>query len=133
MDSEFRLMARLCWVRKQVKTHQRPFLSHSRAIQVGRGFGGQYGNRTRLIYDRFRQGFTKALDILVGAQSEQQIDHQHRQSGIGWKKRSDLLEKGESMFAALGVAANRRLFREESNEQRSRPNDLQQTMGWSRS
>jgi len=28
---------------------------------------------------------------------------------------------------------NRRLFREESNEQRSRPNDLQQTMGWSRS
>jgi hypothetical protein len=30
--------------------------------------------------------FTKALDILVGAQSEQQIDHQHRQSGIGWKK-----------------------------------------------
>jgi len=77
--------------------------------------------------------FTKALDILVGAQSEQQIDHQHRQSGIGWKKRSDLLEKGEAMFAALGVAANRRLFREESNEQRSRPNDLQQTMGWSRS
>jgi hypothetical protein len=55
-------------------------------------------------------------------QSEQQIDHQHRQSGIGWKKRSDLLEKGEAMFAALGVA-----------EQRSRPNDLQQTMGWSRS
>jgi hypothetical protein len=66
-------------------------------------------------------------------QSEQQIDYQHRQSGIGWKKRSDLLEKGEAMFAALGVAANRRLFREESNEQRSRPNDLQQTMGWSRS
>jgi len=77
--------------------------------------------------------FTKALDILVGAQSEQQIDHQHRQSGIGWKKRSDLLEKGEAMFAALGVAANRRLFREESNGQRSRPNDFQQTMGWSRS
>ena len=76
--------------------------------------------------------FTKALDILVGAQSEQQIDHQHR-PGIGWKKRSDLLEKGEAMFAALGVTANRRLFREESNEQRSRPNDLQQTMGWSRS
>src|SRR5229473_1080613 len=55
--------------------------------------------------------FTKALDILVGAQSEQQIDHQHRQSGIGWKKRSDLLENGEAMFAALGAAANQRLFR----------------------
>jgi hypothetical protein len=57
--------------------------------------------------------FTKALDILVGAQIEQQIDHQHRQSGIGWKKRSDLLDKGEAMFAALGAAANQRLFREE--------------------
>src|SRR5260370_34707593 len=65
--------------------------------------------------------FTKALDILVGAQSEQQVDHQHRQSGIGWKKRSDLLENGEAMFAALGAAANQRLFREELNEQRSRP------------
>jgi hypothetical protein len=97
------------------------------------------GNGRRLNFlslfmpSALKDEFTKALDILVGAQSEQQIDHQHRQSGIGWKKRSDLLEKGEAMFAALGVAANRRLFREESNEQRSRPNDLQQTMGWSRS
>ena len=65
--------------------------------------------------------FTKALDILVGAQSEQQVDHQHRQSGIGWKKRSDLLENGEAMFAALGAAANQRLFREELNEQQNDP------------
>ncbi len=66
--------------------------------------------------------FTKALDILVGAQVEQQMDHQHRQSGIGWEKRSDLLENGEAMFAALDAAANQRLFREESNgQQRSRP------------
>ena len=62
------------------------------------------------------------LDILVGAQVEQQMDHQHRQSGIGWEKRSDLLENGEAMFAALDAAANQRLFREESNgQQRSRP------------
>src|SRR5258706_4268645 len=65
--------------------------------------------------------FTKALDILVGAQVEQQMDHQHRQSGIGWEKRSDLLENGEAMVAALDAAANQRLFREELNEQRSRP------------
>ena len=50
---------------------------------------------------------------------------------------------GPTMLARIGVMQalnrhvervfNRRLFREESNEQRSRPNDLQQTMGWSRS
>jgi hypothetical protein len=76
---------------------------------------------------RHTHGRVKSRYMIVGWRS------QPRQSGLGWRKRSHLLEKGEAMFAALGVAANRRLFREESNEQRSRPNDLQQTMGWSRS
>jgi hypothetical protein len=59
--------------------------------------------------------FAKGLDMLSGAQVEQQMFHQHRQSGIGWEKRSDLLNNGEAMFAALDAAANQRLFREETN------------------
>jgi hypothetical protein len=58
--------------------------------------------------------FVKAIDLLSSAQIEQQMDHQHRQSGIGHDKRSTLINEGERIFAALGIAANRRLFRGES-------------------
>jgi len=89
-------------------------------------FDGRLLLRKQSIFmpSALKDEFTRALDRLGAAQVEQQMDHQHRQSGIGFEKRSDLLNNGEAMFASLGAAANRRLFREELNERPHQSDNL---------
>lgn len=59
------------------------------------------------------EAFRSAIEVLVSAQVEQQMDHQHKRSGIGYEKRSALLSIGEALFKETSALANKRLFREE--------------------
>lgn len=59
-----------------------------------------------------RDEFALALEMLTAAEAEEFVNHQFKQSGIGYEKRSALIQDGEKVFEQLSAATSERLFRD---------------------